>query len=332
LLQFLVGKMDRPHIARSVKQLLEKLQIDPLILETTKVIQQTAVSPHLSEHEVGEILLKYGTATEATANALKEFSVREPAPLFIRMFGKFEIMKGDVAVVFPDEVTQPMLSLLKFLIKNKNQAISMDTIGSTIWKEVSEKQAKSNVYTAISLLRTALEPYLLSGKDSHFILSADRGYKFVCRTNDLIDTEKFTELCESVSKLRGERSVQALTRAVELYRGPYLEENMYDTWTESERDRLQQEYAQALEQIVAWYRKMNSWGEVDFYAMKGFELDPANEEFCGGLIEAAAARREMITVKKIFLEHQNAMQEFYRDSPSKSIQDLYLSCLERFSA
>jgi len=331
MLQFLVGKMARPHIARAVKSLLEKLQIDAHILDSTNVIQQAAVSPHLNEHEVGEILLKYGGITLGTANVLKEFSVREPAPLFIRMFGKFEILKGDAVVVFSEEIAQPMLSLLKFFIKNKNRAVTMDEIGTTIWKEVSEKQLKSNVYTAVSLLRSTLEPYLQSAKESHFILSAERGYKFASRKNDLVDTDKFTELCESASKTTGERAVQQLIRAVDLYRGPFLEENLFDPWADSERDKYQQMYVQALETIVVWRRKTNEWDDIELYAGKGFDLDPASEEFCGALLECATVRGDSQKVKKIFQEYQNAMREFYRDNPSKLMQDLYLSCIERAS-
>jgi len=329
MLQWLTGRMERPHIARAVKDLLDNLQIDSSILEGTNVIEHASVSPHLNEKEVGEILVKYGSFAEAAENSLKQFSEREPPPLTIRMFGKFEIEKGGIPVAFPPEVTQPMLTLLKYLISRMNVPVTIDELGATIWKDVSEKQMKNSIYTAISQLRLALEPYLPSPKNSHFILSAERGYKFAFRPIDSVDTMRFAELCADAEYYSDERAIKALRQAVEIYRGQYLQENVFDGWTEQERDRLMMLYVGALEKIVALGKKLKDWGDVNTYAGKGFEFDPSNESFATALIECAMQRNDGPAVRSIYENHKSAIREFYSAEPSPTIHNLYRECLVR---
>lgn len=329
LIEHVCGKLASPYVAKELCEILRIHDIEREVLESTRVVELVAQSEHLSEDDVGPLLLKYRTLAENAEEALRRYSTRDPEPLRIYMFGKFEIWKGAKRIEFAKDVTQPMLSVLKLLLRKRDEVISLDALADSVWKDIGTKQAKNNVYTAISQLRTALEPYLISGKDSHFIKAAERGYMFAHRIADTVDCEDFESFVAAASKQRGERAAQTLIQAVKLYRGPYLEENVYDEWADNDRQYFRQLYVRSLQVIVTWYRKVNAWDEVELYGNKGFALEPENVDFCGALLECAGARREMYSLKKVYSEHEHALNEVFGDAPSKGIRELYQSCLDK---
>lgn len=214
----------------------------------------------------------------ATANqTLRAWDQTRP-PLEIRLLGPLQVLvNGQIpaASAWGSERTRVLLAYL--LWKGANGA-SRDEILEVLWPGRPPSEAANNFHVALYRLRRLLEPGLNQGNLSRYIIHDGGRYRFNYGSAHWLDTSVFKFLVES-------QRPADLRRAVELYRGAYLEDTIFQMPPEAVADVLAMEklYLNALQQLVA---QVEDPHEKMIYLEKMLAIEPAD----------FAARRQLVAV------------------------------------
>lgn len=147
-------------------------------------------------------------------------------------------MKEDGTLLTGRAVQRHRLALLALLARSPGAMVSRDVLMAHLWPESDADQARNLLKVSVYVLRQAL--------DNDVIVSAGDGIRLaldVCA----VDTHEFEE---ALGRAEHER-------AVELYRGPFLdglflkEAPEFGHWMDRERARLADAYAGALEALAS---------------------------------------------------------------------------------
>jgi DNA-binding SARP family transcriptional activator len=138
--------------------------------------------------------------------------------------------------------------VLKYLVRHRERIVPTDELIETFWPE-SGRKGVTNVRQAVHTLRDRLEPDRPKHGGSAFVASRSGGYELE-RAFVWIDADDFEgsvrEGVRAQAQGDAETAEAALSRAVGLYRGDFLAEEIYAEWAFGERDRLREMAAQAL--------------------------------------------------------------------------------------
>lgn len=169
--------------------------------------------------------------------------------------------------------------LLKRLLAAYPSPVSAASLMDALWSGVEEELARQRLHTAISDLRRALRA--VDPDAGELVVSQSGGYGLSPTALIRIDTLAFERArraglqYEQLGRLDEARA--AYCRGVELYRGDYLEEDLYEDWPTERREKLKAEYVAMLTRLAQWafnageYEACLGWGRLTL------ECDPCHE-------------------------------------------------------
>jgi LuxR family maltose regulon positive regulatory protein len=193
----------------------------------------------------------------------------EAAPLLqIGVLGPLSISYNHQPVLVRRKAS---LRLLLFLIVNHRVRTPQDMIIEELFKDQQLGPAQNQLYVALSVLRSTLEPGGNPGRNSRYIKNVDGLYSLNTSLVDL-DLAAFLEVKPETG------TIDELIRAEQLYRGDLLEEYRYESFIEVERERIAIKYMQILSRLAEYFA-----GQGDHYrSMEYYEKlcmkDPYNQK------------------------------------------------------
>ena len=125
-----------------------------------------------------------------------------------------------------------------FLISRNRMALHKEMIIDRLWEETGTDQ---HFKVALHEIKKILEPKSNARKGTKFVQRQGSSYK-LNMDNIWLDSEVFRSFAEIGNNLAGtqnELAIIAYQSAVELYRGVFLPNRIYEDWTSSERENLQ---------------------------------------------------------------------------------------------
>lgn len=177
-------------------------------------------------------------------------SIQVPsAGLVIQAFGNPEVSINGQAVTISEWRTQSVRDLF-FYFLHRQEPITKEQIGAALWPEIGDAQLlKQRFKNDIYRLRRAV------GRDA--IVFDDEYYRFNWEMDYEYDVEAFDSHILRARKATDPAvRIEHLQKAVDLVHGPYLAD-VDAEWTVTERERLRQEYAAALEELAYLYLDAN---------------------------------------------------------------------------
>ena len=175
---------------------------------------------------------------EPSARRRESPAVAQPS-LQVRFFGHFEILCDNETI--PLGRNGKALTILKYLLANRSRPVSQDHLMGWLWPESNLKKARWSLNSAIHGLRK-----LLSGCPSsvsvNYVSLEDGYYRFapgVCVSTDVDEFDERHKYGRQLEK-DGRRREAAIEyeKAIELYRGDDLVEDLYEDWSMVEGERL----------------------------------------------------------------------------------------------
>ncbi len=214
----------------------------------------------------------------ATANqTLRAWDQTRP-PLEIHLLGPLQVLVNGQAPRAAAWGSERTRVLLAYLLWKGPDGASRDEILEVLWPDRPPAEATNNLHVTLYRLRRLLEPGLKQGNLSRYIIHDGGRYRFNYGSAHWLDVSVFKLLLE-----RGQ--LEDLKRAVDLYRGGYLEDTIFQLPAEAVADVLAMEkmYLQALRQIEA---QVDDPHEKMIYLEKLLSIEPAD----------FAARRQLVAV------------------------------------
>jgi LuxR family maltose regulon positive regulatory protein len=263
----------------------------------------------------------------------EERSVAVQPSLQARFFGHFELLCDGENM--PLGRNGKALTILKYLLANRTRPVSQDHLMGWLWPESNLKKARWSLNSAIHGLRK-----LLSGcsssvstnyvflEDGYYRLSPDVGV-----TTDVDDFDRHHEQGRRLEKdHRKQDAAMEYEKAVGLYRGDYLIEDLYEDWTMVERERLANAYIDLLDRLAIYYMEAGQQQESIRACYKVLEKDRCHEDSYRLLMQCYARLGLRARALHQYRMCEQILGQEYGTSPSPETRSLYMRLLKDESA
>ncbi len=226
--------------------------------------------------------------------------------LVINTFGNFSVSVRGKLLSYKDFRRKGVLTFFKFLLANYPRFVSMDRIIDSLYPNLSLESARHNVYVAVSVLNKLFSS---NGVESTIVKKFGM-YRLNPTSVERIDFVEFENFLQEKQFLK----------AVNVYKGDFLEENLYDDWTMEKRDNLLNSYVNAL---VKASQKAEG-DEKEELLKKVLEKDELNETAIFMLIKHYIEMGKPSRARKLFKKMEKKFTEEYNLPIPDEIKKLVL--------
>jgi len=217
--------------------------------------------------------------------------------LKITSLGRFRIQVDDVDVPHNAFTRKRGLELLRRLASTNRGGLSREEIIECLWGDAPPASANQNLRVVIHSLKRALEPELASGMPSAFIEIDGERVKFIRESVD-IDVDEFLERhqrCLALADLGYQKeAIRVGSQAVDLYGGPFMEDEEYSDWCMGQRARLAEVYLDLVSLIGSLHEETGQLERAIQMYQRALLIEPAFESAHRSLMRAfvAAGRQD----------------------------------------
>jgi DNA-binding SARP family transcriptional activator len=214
--------------------------------------------------------------------------------------------------------------LLKYLAAERHRVAHVDEISEALWLG-SGRGSAANVRYVVHNLRRHLEPDLGHRAQSAFVVAREGGYTLDARHVWIDASELERNVQAGLGALARGDSVTgaaALQRAIDIYRGDFLTDELYSQWALPERDRLRAIVSEALDAMV---RLCLSTGETDRawpFVERLAELHPYDMSIHRRRIALALLRGRRSDAVRHHTALRLRMMEIFGEAPDFELRDV----------
>jgi len=146
-----------------------------------------------------------------------------------------------------------------------------EQITAALWPDLSPAKGTSNFHINLYRARRAVFPGIFTLEQGRYKLNPDLNISF-----DVAEFEGFLNQAKNLSP-DSQAGATNLERAIELYRGPFLEE-FYGEWTEMRRRELEDKYLKVLSLLASFYGNQGKYDRAIALLEKSVAIDPYQDE------------------------------------------------------
>ena len=191
--------------------------------------------------ELARTLLRQGFPTIAADDTVEDY--HPGYTLRVQMLGTFRVWRGSQEIQAREWQREKARQLFQLLLTHRGHWVQREQICAALWPDADLEAAERQFKVTLNALNAALEPNRPPRVAPFFIRRQGLAYSFAPSYGVWIDVDEF-ELRAAAAAASDDpdfarRNAQI---AVQLYRGDYLAESLYDPWTIEERERLLARY------------------------------------------------------------------------------------------
>jgi predicted ATPase/DNA-binding SARP family transcriptional activator len=215
--------------------------------------------------------------------------------------------------------TQKTGTLLAYLAYHLQRSHPREELIELLWPGCDAEHGRNSLSKALSSLRQQLEP---PGVPRGDVIIADHASLRLNPGTVETDVAEFQAANKAAARVgSGTEQARLLTRAAELYRGPFLS-GRYDDWILAERGWLAERFFQALRRLLARLEEAADWDRALEYARRGIGADPLREEAHADLIRLFALAGQPAAALRQFQELERLLRHELGASPSRATRAL----------
>jgi len=239
-------------------------------------------------------------------------------------FGPFGVAAGGSSLAVEKWRRKQAVSLLKFLVAHLGHAVRQETLIDHIWPDTDEDHGRERLKVTVYYLRRKLRD---ANIDEATLETVGRSY-VLRREKVWVDAEAFERCIDRGLLLQEEQrldeALQCFEEAIRLYRGDYMEEDIYADWCAAERERLREIQLDGLSRMEDCYAKKGHFAKAAQVCRTALVFDACRENFHHALMEnlyrlgrvdqAAAQykRCKAVLARELGVEPMPKIQEAYQ--------------------
>lgn len=227
-----------------------------------------------------------------------------PPMLQIQLLGGFDLSYGDQS--WTRAISERLQSLLAYLALNRQRAQSRQHLAYLFWGDSSDPQARTNLRKELYNLRQSLP-------------NVEQIVRIEPKTLSWSPTIPFAL---DVMEFENAVAQNQLERAIALYRGQLLP-SCDDDWIFPERDRLQQLYVRALEQLIEQLKNQQDYRLALNYAQQLSRVDPLNESTYCTLMQLHDLSGDRANALQVYHHCMTMLREELGVDPSPTTRRFY---------
>jgi DNA-binding SARP family transcriptional activator len=202
-----------------------------------------------------------------------------------------------------------VMDLLKLLIVYRKNGVMKERIYELFWPRYSYKSARDNLNTIIYRLRK-----LLNDKDE--FLSTDVNSIRFKEKSVITDVDRFLEYIhlgnEAEKQGSRETSTKMFSAAIELYKGDFLESDLYYDFIRDERENLKAKFRNLLFKMIQFSFNSADFREGLEWAKTLIDADPLCEPAYRMLMIASSVAGNRSEIPRLFDKLNKKLQAYYK--------------------
>jgi two-component SAPR family response regulator len=215
-------------------------------------------------------------------------------------------------------------SIFAYLLLNHKKKIYRDVLMDLLWRKSDPDSARNCLNVTIHGLRRVLQDV---DPKTEYILFKDECYYFNSEIDIKLDVEEFRKKwlkAQSIEHISGLRAaVLEYERAAEIYRGEFLEDEIYDDWSSLDRENLKEIYLVILDKISENFMHNGNHHEAISVCKKILEKDNCREDIYRRLMECFYSSGHRAKAIKIFRKCTKALKAELEVEPTAATIQLY---------
>ncbi|MFC3859901.1 GAF domain-containing protein [Deinococcus antarcticus] len=198
-----------------------------------ETVQLPAQSMEVPTQTAAPLLWMNRLATGALGLEREEPKAAQPW-LSIETFGAFRVRKNGEVLSPKDFKRRQSYQLLKILVTRHGRSMTTDELCEALWPdEPLDSKVLARLHVTLNALRQVVEP---DPAEQQVILRDGAAYRLAPTLAYVLDTQQLEDLVRTGDAQSGQAAVQSYTRAADLYRGHFMEEDPFADWCALERD------------------------------------------------------------------------------------------------
>ena len=203
------------------------------------------------------------TATEAReGKGVEEAGNADTLPLRIALFGQPHVTSADGRRAFP--LQRKTLNVLAYLILHRQRPAAREAVAFALFPDEEEEVARGSLRRNLSYLLSSL-PQLSAAQ--RFIIAEGKTIAWNADAPAVVDVDAFERAIADGND----------DEAIAVYAGELLP-TLYDEWTTRERERLRDEFHDALVRVVRRDRSLRRFDGATLAAHRLLDDDPWRED------------------------------------------------------
>ncbi len=197
----------------------------------------------------------------------------------LRVFtlGRFRLVSRGRDLAVEKWVRKHAVQLLKLLAGCPGNALHRGRLIERLWSEATEKRGRERLKVTVCYLRRQL---MSAGLDRDVV--ATDGESYLLRREAIwIDARTFERLAMQGMHLARqhelERALRCYEDALALYKGDYLEEDLYADWCAEERERLRELCLEVIAQAAAIHARLGRYEQAVQLCRRALIMEPCRE-------------------------------------------------------
>lgn len=249
---------------------------------------------------------------------LRDLEIHPGFRLRVQTLGSFRVWRGSEAIPSNGWRRDSARQLFQIFLTYRNAPLDRDQICEFLWPDADLATAHRNFKIALNTLYQVLEPEREPGSESAFIFRDGTTYALRPNADIWIDAEEFLTLARETKTDPG-----GLQQAIDLYRGDYLPESLYETWLAEERERLASTFLESADRLTEWLIGQGQYAEAIELSQRVLARDKCWERAYRHLMLAYDRLGDRGQVGRAYQRCAQALRDELDISPSPETKELY---------
>ncbi len=212
--------------------------------------------------------------------------------LYIHTLGDFDISFGAQSQLKESSRSYKLFKLFEYFITFRDRRLLPEAIIENLLQDKESSDPKNVLRTQIFRLKQMLKKILPEGTDAseYFEINFSNGYySFELKELAVLDIDEFERLINQGDMKKSENTGEAVeyySKALKLYKGPYLAENCYEAWLVPIRNHYSRLYLKTLFKLIEILLEKEEYIRIIELCEEAIIIDPYEEVLHIYLIEA----------------------------------------------
>ncbi len=212
-------------------------------------------------------------------------------------------------------------TLLAYLILYRHSPQPRQRLAFHLWADSTETQARTNLRKELSYLRRNLP------QADRFLRVESKTLQWLPTAPFVADVVEFENALSAAEAADGKTAQSRLKQAIALYKGELLP-GCEDEWILPERERLQQQYTRALEQLIDDLEAQQDYRAALGYAQQLLRVDSLNEATYCTLMRLYRGSGDRANALQVYHRCMTMLREELGIDPSITTRRLYEQLLQ----